>query len=78
MLILSHLNHHRYGRHISRDQITDALKAGGKPHQVTFASGTSSTVVEGVVVEIPLPATGGTVPIFFTRWHREYWLSKAQ
>jgi hypothetical protein len=77
LLILSHLNHHRYGRHISRDQITDALKAGGTPHRVTFASGASSTVVKGVVVEITLPATGSIVPIFFTRWHRDYWLNKA-
>jgi hypothetical protein len=78
ILILSHLTHHQYGRHISRGQITDALKSDGTARQVTFQSGTSSTVVDGVVVKIVLPATGEVVPIFFTNWHREYWLSKAR
>ena len=30
VLILSHLSHHRYGRHLARKQITEALQAGGR------------------------------------------------
>jgi hypothetical protein len=77
MIILSYLAHHQYGRHISRGQVTDALQAGGRPRQVKFGSGKFLKVIEGVVVDIVLPATGEVVPIFFTNWHAKYWLSKA-
>lgn len=77
VLILSHLSHHRYGRHISRQSITEALRAGGVLRSVQYGSGKERVVVEGVVITLDLPAIGERVSLFFTDEHREYWLSKA-
>ncbi|WP_201834963.1 hypothetical protein [Microvirga zambiensis] len=77
LLILSHLEHHRYGQRISRGQITAALKSGGTRRVLEFRCGTSVTTLEGLVIEVEIPATGEKVPIFFTDDHRDYWLSQA-
>ena len=77
VLILSHLSHHRYGRHISRKSVTDALKAGGLPKSVQYGSGKDKVIVEGVVITLDLPAINESVSLFFTDEHREYWLAKA-
>ncbi len=74
ILILSHLAHHRFGRHISRAQITDALRAGGSVRTLKFGSGSVVQAVSGVVVGVRLPVSGENVPIFFTDWHRRFWL----
>jgi hypothetical protein len=72
LLILSHLNHERIGRAISRQQITDALKAECPPRSILAADGTRW--VDGVVAHVQVPATGEVVGIFFTLEHRRYWL----
>jgi hypothetical protein len=72
LLILSHLNHERIGRAISRQQITDALKAECPPRSILAADGTPW--VDGVVAHVQVPATGEVVGIFFTTEHRRYWL----
>jgi hypothetical protein len=72
LLILSHLNHERVGRAISRQQITEALRGDCPPRSILGADG--SPWVEGVVAEVEIPATGETVRIFFTMEHRQYWL----
>ena len=72
LLILSHLNHERVGRAISRQQITDALRADCPPRSILAADG--SPWVDGVVAHVTIPATGEVVGIFFTLDHRQYWL----
>lgn len=73
MLILSHFEHHRIGRHLSREQITEALKEV-IPRTVRFGKGREAREVEGVVAQVQVRSTGEVVSIFFTRQHREYWL----
>ncbi len=75
LLILSHLNHDRYGRAISRQQVTDALLATCEPRTILGADG--KPWVKGVVAKVSIPATGDVVPIFFTHDHRSYWLGMA-
>ncbi|MGE5501635.1 MAG: hypothetical protein ACM3W4_06900, partial [Ignavibacteriales bacterium] len=73
VLILSHLEHHRYGQKISRAQVTEALKSAS-PRSIIFAAGNRQRKVEGVVATVPIPTTGEEVPIFFSKAHRDYWL----
>lgn len=75
LLILSHLNHDRYGRAISRQQVTDALLSTCEPRSILGADG--KPWVDGVVARVAVPATGELVPIFFTHEHRAYWLQMA-
>jgi hypothetical protein len=75
LLILSHLNHDRYGRAISRQQVTDALLKPCRARSIVAADG--SDWLEGIVAEVMIPATGETVEIFFTADHRAYWLEMA-
>ncbi|WP_143034262.1 hypothetical protein [Ensifer sp. YR511] len=74
IVVLSHLAHHQYGRHLSREKITAALKAGGKPKQVQFGSAENAITVDGVIINVGLPATQSSVSLFFTDWHRRYWI----
>lgn len=73
LLILSHLEHHRVGRRLSREQITQALKAAN-PKTITFGNGDGAKVVTGVVADVLIPTTGEVVSLFFTDWHKRYWL----
>jgi hypothetical protein len=75
MLILSHLNHERFGKAISRQQITDALLQDCEPRKILAVDG--SLWVDGIVAQVLVPATGAKVPIFFTHEHRLYWLEMA-
>lgn len=76
LLILSHLNHERVGRAISRQQITEALRKDCTPRTILASDG--SPWVEGVLAEVVIPATGETVGIFFTAEHRQYWLEMSR
>jgi hypothetical protein len=76
VLILSHFEHHRIGRRLSRDQITQALKSAAQ-RTVTFSNGADSKDVDGFLANVVVPSTGETVLIFFTAWHRAYWLQMA-
>jgi hypothetical protein len=73
LLILSHVEHHRIGRRLSREQIRDALKVA-RPHEVVFGDSESSRTVDGVIADVLVPSTGEVIPIFFTLEHRDYWL----
>jgi hypothetical protein len=73
LLILSHVEHHRVGRKLSREQVRKALK-DVRPHQAVFGKGSQRKTVEGVVADVPISATGEIIPIFFTLEHRDYWL----
>jgi hypothetical protein len=73
LLILSHVEHHRVGRKLSREQVRSAL-VDARPHQVTFGKGRARRAVEGVIAEVLVPSTGEIIPIFFTLEHRDYWL----
>lgn len=76
LLILSHLNHERVGRAISRQQVTEALRADCPSRSIQAADG--SPWVEGVVAHVEVPATGEVVGIFFTFEHRQYWLEMSE
>lgn len=75
LLIVSHVNHERFGRAISRQQVTDALLGSFTPKTILDADG--SEWVKGFVANVLVPATGERVPIFFTHAHRKYWLEMA-
>ncbi|MES2120502.1 MAG: hypothetical protein V4513_08005 [Pseudomonadota bacterium] len=77
VLILSHFEHHRIGRKLSRAQITEALKKAQR-RTVKFGQGADAKDVEGFVASVTVPSTAETVPIFFTAWHRTYWLEMAE
>lgn len=73
LLILSHVEHHRVGRKLSREQVRSAL-VDARPHRVTFGKGRARRALEGVVAEVLVPSTGEIIPMFFTLEHRDYWL----
>jgi hypothetical protein len=75
LLILSHLNHERFGKAISRQQITDALLRDCEYRTILAADG--SPWVDGMVAQVAVPATDEKVAIFFTHDHRRYWLEMA-
>jgi hypothetical protein len=75
MLILSRLNHERFGKAISRQQVTDALRRACEERAIRAIHG--SLWVEGVVARLAIPATSGELAIFFTHHHRRYWLEMA-
>jgi hypothetical protein len=75
LLILSHLNHERFGKAISRQQITDALLGDCEPRKILAVDG--SIWVSGVIAQVLVPSSGDKVAIFFTREHRRYWLEMA-
>jgi hypothetical protein len=72
LLIISHLNHERVGRVLSRAQVTEALLRECAPREILGADG--ELWVKGVVAEVVIPMSGEGVPIFFTHEHRKYWL----
>lgn len=76
LLILSHLNHERVGRAISRQHVTEALRANCPSRSIQAEDG--SPWVEGVVAHVNVPATGEVVGIFFTLEHRQYWLEMSE
>ena len=73
LLILSHAEHHRIGRKLSREQIRRALQTA-RPHNVVFRWGTQTRNVDGVIADVVVHSTGEVVSIFFTLAHRDYWL----
>lgn len=75
LLILSHMNHERFGRKISRQQVTDAL--AGECALRTIRDCEGNVWVKGVVAQVFIPANGEVVPVFFTHEHRSYWLKMA-
>lgn len=73
LLILSHVEHHKVGRQLSREQVRAALR-DARPRQVVFGKGRQRKTVEGVVADVLVAATGEIISIFFTLDHRDYWL----
>lgn len=78
ILILGHYLHRATANSFSRAQVTEALRRECRPRTIRFGSGNRQTKVTGVVAEIGVPATGETIPIFFTEEHRRYWLEMAK
>jgi hypothetical protein len=75
LLILSKVNHDGIGTRLSRADITQALRDRWTKHRILRADG-SSWLEGGIAVAFDR-VKGEEIPIFFTEWHRDYWLSMA-
>lgn len=76
LLILSKVNHDGIGMRLSRADVTQALRDRWTPHRITRADG--STWLEGGIAQAIDRISGEMILIFFTNWHRDYWLKMAQ
>ncbi|ESY57233.1 MULTISPECIES: hypothetical protein [unclassified Mesorhizobium] len=75
LLILSKVNHDGIGTRLSRADVTKALRDRWTPHRIEQADG--STWLEGGIAQAIDRVSGERIPIFFTNWHRDYWLKMA-
>lgn len=75
LLILSKVNHDRIGTRLSRAEVTKALRERWTPHRIQRPDGT--TWLEGGIAQAIDRLTGEPIPLFFTNWHRDYWLKIA-
>jgi hypothetical protein len=75
LLILSKVNHDGIGTRLSRADVTQALRDRWRPHCIARADG--STWLEGGIAQAIDRVSGEPIPIFFTNWHRDYWLKMA-
>lgn len=75
LLILSKVNHDGIGIRLSRADVTQALRDRWTPHRIAQADG--STWLEGGIAQAIDRVSGEPIPIFFTNWHRDYWLKMA-
>jgi len=69
------MHHENYGRRLTRDAITAALKGNMNEKTVRFESDGSISDVRGRLTEIVIPDSGEVVSIFFTYEHAAYWLA---
>jgi len=75
LIILSKVNHDAIGTRLSRKDITDALNKRWTTHRILKTDGTV-WLSGGIAVAID-KVSGEVIPIFFTDWHRNYWLKMA-
>jgi hypothetical protein len=75
LLILSKVNHDGIGTRLSRADITQALRDRWTPNRIARADG--STWLEGGIAQAVDRVSSEPIPIFFTNWHRDYWLKMA-
>ncbi|TGR78994.1 hypothetical protein EN836_23735 [Mesorhizobium sp. M1C.F.Ca.ET.193.01.1.1] len=75
LLILSKVNHDGIGTRLSRADVTQALRDRWTPHRIARADG--SMWLEGGIAQAIDRVSGEPIPIFFTNWHRDYWLKMA-
>ncbi|MBZ9998520.1 MULTISPECIES: hypothetical protein [unclassified Mesorhizobium] len=75
LLILSKVNHDGIGTRLSRADVTKALRDRWTPHRIAQSDG--STWLDGGIARAVDRVSGETIPIFFTNWHRDYWLKMA-
>ncbi|MGR9202833.1 hypothetical protein ACU8OG_02590 [Rhizobium leguminosarum] len=72
LIILSKVNHDAIGTRLSRKDITDALRKRWTVHSILKMDG--KVWLTGGIAEAIDKVSGEAIPIFFTDWHRDYWL----
>lgn len=78
-ILLCTLHHDNYGRRLTREAVTTALREPKKEKIVRFGDdGTPLSTVDGRVTQVVIPDNGEVVSIFFTDEHVDYWLSQAR
>jgi hypothetical protein len=76
LLLLCKLHHDNFGRRMSRESVTTALRAPVNETVVRFEALDGSVAdLQGRLVKIAIPDTGEIVSVFFTQEHASYWLS---
>lgn len=76
LILLCKFHHDNYGRRLTRQAVTMALKERIQKQTIRFtADGSGQTQVSGRVIRVTIPDTGEIVSIFFTVEHADYWLS---
>lgn len=77
LILLCKLHHDNYGRRLTRESVTIALRKATRKKVVRFGvDGSNLSDLSGRVVEVAIPDTGEIVSIFFTDEHARYWLSQ--
>lgn len=77
LILLCKLHHDNYGRRLTREAVTMALRETTSEKIVRFGSdGPDLSEVSGRVVDVVIPDTGEVLSIFFTNEHAGYWLSR--
>lgn len=77
LILLCKLHHDNYGRRLTRESVTIALRKATHKKVVRFgADGSNLSDLSGRVIEVAIPDTGEIVSIFFTDEHARYWLSQ--
>ena len=72
LMLLCKRHHHNFGRRLTRDAITDALRTNAEVKSVSFGP---DSEVTGRRIEVVIPDTREAVGFFFTDEHAHYWLS---
>ncbi len=79
LILLCKLHHDNYGRRLTRDAVTAALRKTGSKKVLRFgANDASESQVTGYVIRVEIPDSGDIVALFFTDEHVGYWLSEAR
>jgi hypothetical protein len=77
LILLCKLHHDNYGRRLTRESVTDALRQAAQKKVVRFGTdGSNSSDLVGRIIAVAIPDTGERVSIFFTDDHARYWLSQ--
>ena len=77
ILLLCRYHHLALGDAVSRAEVIQAL-GQARIHGLTFDSGNGVTnTLEGKVVTVHPPQRQGSISLFFTATHADYWLAKA-
>jgi len=78
LILLCKRHHDNYGRRLTREAVTTALRASKTEKIVHFGRDDNpSSEVVGCVTKVVIPDNGDVVSIFFTNEHVGYWLSQA-
>jgi hypothetical protein len=77
LILLCKLHHDNYGRRLTRETLTTALRKRAKKRNISFgAESVNRQDLIGRVLKVLIPDSGEVVEIFFTNEHAEYWLSR--
>jgi hypothetical protein len=75
LILLCKLHHDNYGRRLTREVVTAALRETTNERIVRYGADSANLWdVKGRVINVVIPDTGEVVAIFFTNDHAGYWL----
>ena len=75
LILLCTFHHHNYGRRLTRNEVTNALRSKPKKKMIKFCIDSDEGLIHGKTVSIELADTGEFVEIFFTDQHADFWLN---